>query len=62
MCSCMRCIRFRNITGKESTDANDVFGMPHRLVEHIADLNASEKEVGNALKELVTCLSAHTSD
>ncbi|KAF8262629.1 hypothetical protein EI94DRAFT_1773142 [Lactarius quietus] len=57
-----RVIRFRYLTGKESTDADNVFGMLRRLVERISDASASEKEVGNALKELATLFtSAHTS-
>ena len=57
-----RVIRFRYLTGKESTDADDVFGMLRRLVERISDSSASEKDVGNALKELATLFtSAHTS-
>ena len=36
--------------------------MLRRLVERISDSSASEKEVGNALKELATLFtSAHTS-
>jgi E3 ubiquitin-protein ligase TRIP12 len=57
-----RVIRFRYLAGKESTDADDVFGMLRKLVERISDSSASEKEVGNALKELATLFtSAHTS-
>ena len=57
-----RIICYRYLTGKESTDADDVFGMQRRLVKHISDSSVSEKEVGNALKKLVTLfMLAHTS-
>ena len=58
----MRHIRFRYLTGTESTDADDVFGVQRRLVKRISNSSASKKEVGNALKELATLfMSAHTS-
>ncbi|KAH9000071.1 hypothetical protein EDB92DRAFT_2051252 [Lactarius akahatsu] len=57
-----RVIRFRYLTGRESNDADNVFATLRRLVERISDSSASEKEVGNALKELATLFtSAHTS-
>ncbi|KAI9510528.1 hypothetical protein F5148DRAFT_1274737 [Russula earlei] len=57
-----RVIRFRFLTGKESADADNVFATLRRLVERISNPSASEKEVGNALKELATLFtSAHTS-
>ena len=57
-----RVIRFRYLTGKESTDADNVFAMLRRLVERISDASSGEKEVGIALKELATLFtSAHTS-
>jgi E3 ubiquitin-protein ligase TRIP12 len=57
-----RVIRFRYLTGKESADTDNVFGMLRRLVERISDASASEKEVGIALKELATLFtSVHTS-
>ena len=57
-----RVIRFRYLTGKESTDADNVFAMLRRLVERISDTSSGEKEVGIALKELATLFtSAHTS-
>ena len=40
------------LTSKESTNADNVFGMLHQLIEHISDSNASKKEVRNALKGL----------
>jgi E3 ubiquitin-protein ligase TRIP12 len=56
-----RVIRVRYLTGKESADADNVFGMLRRLVERISDASAGE-EVGIALKELATLFtSAHTS-
>lgn len=57
-----RVIRFRYLTGRESNDADNVFATLRRLVERISDSSASEKEAGNALKELATLFtSAHTS-
>ncbi|KAI0272306.1 hypothetical protein BC834DRAFT_1030472 [Gloeopeniophorella convolvens] len=57
-----RVVRFRFLTGKESADADHVFATLRRLVERVTDVRASEKEAGNALKELATLFaSAHTS-
>ncbi len=57
-----RVIRFRYLMGKESTDADNVFATLRRLVERISDPCASEKEIGNSLKESATLFtSAHTS-
>ncbi len=42
-----RVIRFRYLTGKGSTDADNVFATLRRLVERISNPCASEKEVGN---------------
>ncbi|KAF8261592.1 hypothetical protein EI94DRAFT_1789382, partial [Lactarius quietus] len=54
-------IRFQYLRGKGSTDADNVFGMLHHLVEQISDTSSSKKEVRNALKELAMLLtSAHT--
>ena len=57
-----RVIRLRYLTGKESTDADNVFATLRRLVERISGPSASEKEISNALKELATLFtSVHTS-
>ena len=57
-----RVIRFRYLTVKESADADNVFAMLRRLVDRISGPSVSEKEVGNALKELATLFtSTHTS-
>ena len=54
-------IRFRYLTGKESTDADNVFAMLCQLVGRISDASAGE-EVRSALTELATLFtSAHTS-
>ena len=58
----MHVIRFRYLTGKENTDADNLFAMLGWLVERISDASAGEKEVGSALKELAMLFtSAHTS-
>ena len=55
-------IHFQYLTGKESTNADNVFAMLGRLVERISDACDGEKEVGSALKEFATLfMSAHTS-
>lgn len=51
-----RVIRFRFLTGKESTDAVNVFATLRRLVERISCQSASKKEVSNALRTLRRCL------
>ena len=57
-----RVIRLRYLTGKESTDADNIFATLRRLVERISGPSTSEKETSNALKELATLFtSAHTS-
>jgi E3 ubiquitin-protein ligase TRIP12 len=57
-----RVIRLRYLTGKESTEADNVFATLRRLVDRISSPSASEKEVSNALKELATLFtSLHTS-
>jgi hypothetical protein len=53
-----RVIRSRYFTGRQSTDADAVFWVLRRLFEWISDSSASEKEVGNVLKELVTILTS----
>jgi E3 ubiquitin-protein ligase TRIP12 len=57
-----RVICLRYLTGKESADADNVFGTLCRLVDCISGPSASEKEVSNAVKELATLYTLlHTS-
>ncbi|KAI0042289.1 hypothetical protein FA95DRAFT_1500247 [Auriscalpium vulgare] len=57
-----RVIRFRHLVGKDSAEGDDTFSKLRHLVERLGNLNASEKEVGSALRDLATLFaSPHTS-
>lgn len=57
-----RVIRFKYLTGDDEADSDDVFATLRRLVEHISDQSASEKDLNTALSELAGLFaSPHTS-